>query len=131
MDQNTFIGVGRLARDPEFIPAGRKGDPHARFTLVINRVVAGENGPQADYLTCTLWGEEAIRFCETRAKGDEVGIKARVRTSLVQKAGGGKDFFIEFRVEEVTYGRKSLKNLSPRPEETPTTQAVSKLAGEF
>lgn len=131
MDHNRCHLVGRLTKAPQYIPAGRKGDVHCTFTLAINRVVPLEDGPAADYILCSLWGEEANRFVETRATGDEVGILGRLRTGFVQQADGSRKHFWEVRVEEVQYGRRSLKNLQPRPKEDSTTRAVGRLTTEF
>ncbi len=131
MDHNRCHLVGRLARDPQYIPKGRKGAAHCIFTIAINRVVPMEEGPVADFIQCSLWGEEALRFVEIRAKGDEVGVLGRIRTGFIQQADGGRKFFSEVRVEEVQYGRRSLKNLQPKPREDHTTRAVGRLAMEF
>jgi len=131
MDHNRWHGIGRLTREPEYIPAGRKGEGHCKFTLAVNRVVSNEAGPQADYVPCILWGEESLRFIEVRGKGDEVGIVGRIRTSNIPQADGSTHFHWEVRVDKVMYGRRSLKNLQPSPQETHTTRAVSRLTKEF
>lgn len=131
MDHNRCHLVGRLTKDPQYAPAGRKGDGHCTFTLAINRVVPTEEGPTPDYIQCSLWGEEARRFVELRAKGDEVGVLGRIRTGFVLQGDGSRKFFWEVRVEEVQYGRRSLKNLQPRPREDSTTRAVGRLTTEF
>lgn len=133
MDQNRCFFVGRLVRDPEFHPAGRKGQAHATFTLVVNRVVSNEQGPQADYIPCSLWGEVAKNFCEKRSLGDEVGFFGRIRTSSIPQASGPARHVWEVRVDERTLrlGRRSRKNMAPKPEQTPQTNAVAKLSSEF
>ncbi len=131
MDLNRVHFIGRLTKDPELVPAGRKGKGHAVFTLAINRVVLNGNGPQADYIPCVLWGDEVEKFLASRAKGDEVGIVGRVRTSCIPQASGPPRHFWEIRVDSVEYGRKSLKNLQPKPKETTATRAVGKLTEEF
>lgn len=131
MDHNRVHLIGRLTKDPEFVPQGRRGEAHCTFTIAVNRVVPNESGPQADYVPCSLWGEEAKRFVELRSKGDTVGVLGRIRTSHVPQANGTAKFFWEVRVDEVQYGQRSLKNLQPKPQETPTTRAVSQLAAEF
>lgn len=131
MDQNLIVLVGRLVRPPEYFPAGRRGDPHATFLLVVNRVVPNANGPQADYFPCVLWGEEAKQLCETRGRGDEIGIVGRIRTELLSQPGGKTQFRWEVRVDEIHFGRRSLKNLAPPPEQTPQTRAVARLHQEF
>lgn len=131
MDHNRCHLVGRLAKDPQYVTAGIKGEDHCIFTLAINRVVPMEAGPVADFVLCSLWGEESRRFVEIRAKGDEVGVLGRIRTGFVQQADGSRKHFWEVRVEEVQYGRRSLKNLQPRPKEDSITRAVGQLTTEF
>lgn len=131
MDHNRVHLIGRLTKNPEFLPSGRRGEPHCTFTLAVNRVVPNEKGPQADYIPCSLWGKEAQVFAEDRAKGDEVGVTGRLRTEHVVQPDGSHRFFWEVRVDQVAYGRKSLKNLQGRPQATPATEAVRLLTQEF
>lgn len=132
MDHNRFNAIGRLVKSPEYFPPGRKGQEHCTFTLAINRVVPNEDGPIADFIPCSLWGDEASRFCETRDKGDEVAILGRIRTNFVPQASGDRKFFWEVRVETVEYGRRALKNLRALPrKEDVATRAVETLTTEF
>lgn len=132
MDVNKVYLVGRLTKDPEYLPAGRRGEPSCRFKLAVNRVVANEEGPQTDYIPCILWGEAAVReFIEKAKTGNEVGISGRIRTNHVADAAGNKRFFIEVRVDEVRFGRVALRNLSPRPKADHTVEAVQQLMSEF
>jgi len=132
LDHNRVHLIGRLVKAPQFFPPGRKGHEHCTFSIAVNRVVPNEEGPTADYLPCSLWGPEAVRFCEIRDKGDEVGILGRIRTNFVPQASGDKKFFWEIRVEHVEYGRRALKNLRAAPrQETVATQAVRSLNREF
>lgn len=131
MDHNRSLIVGRLTKRPEYFPAGMRGEEHCTFTVATNRVVSDRTGPKADYIPCSLWGPQAKTFVENRDKGDEVGVIGRIRTNYVQQADGGSRLFFEVRVEEVQMGRKSLKNLQPRPEATTATRAVGRLQNEF
>lgn len=131
MDHNKYVGVGRLARDPEYFPPGMRGEEHCTFTLAINRVVPREDGAVADFIPCSLWGPVARQFVEARAKGDEVGVIGRLRTNLVQKGDGSRQSLMEIRVEEVRMGRKSLTNLRPLPVQDRATQVVARLNSEF
>lgn len=131
MDLNVIMLVGRLTRDPEYHPPGARGQEHCSFTLAVNRVVPDSNGPQADYLPCSLWGPEAKPFFDNRAKGDEVGLTGRLRANRVQEAGGSSRTYFEVRVDEIHKGRRALKNLQPAPKATPTTHAVGRLQSEF
>ena len=131
MDHNRIQLIGRLTKDPVFKEPGRRGDSHCTFILAVNRVVPNEKGPKADYLPCSLWGDEAKRFVETRAKGDEVGLIGRIRTEHVQQDNGDHKFFWEVRVDRVFYGRKSLKNMQLAPAGDNATRAVGQLSEEF
>ena len=131
MDHNRVHLVGRLVRNPEYFPAGRRGQEHCTFSMAINRVVPNEEGPAADYIPCSVWGEEAAAFCERMHKGDEVTCLGRIRTNFVPQADGDRRFFWEVRVDVVDYGRIALKNLRARHIADDTTRAVKKLTEEF
>ena len=131
MDHNRVHLIGRLTKTPEFFSAGRKGPMHCTFTLAINRVVPNQEGPQADYVPCSLWGDEAQKFIESRDRGDTVGLFGRLRTNHVVQADGSYKFFWEVRVEEVFYGMRSLKNLQPKPEKNELTANLGRLSKEF
>ena len=131
MDHNRWHGVGRLVRDPEYFPPGRRGQEHCTFSIAVNRVVPNEEGPTADYLPCSLWGREAANFVEKAHKGDEVAVLGRIRTNFVLQADGARRFFWEVRIDTVHYGRIALKNLQKRHVVDDTTRAVQKLTEEF
>lgn len=132
MDHNRFNAIGRLVKTPEYFSPGRRGQSHCTFMLAINRVVPNEEGPTADYIPCSLWGEEATHFCKVLGKGDEVAILGRIRTNFVPQASGDRKFFWEVRVERVEYGRQALKNLQAQPrQEDVATRAVKTLKKEF
>jgi single-strand DNA-binding protein len=130
VDLNKCNFIGRLTKPPKYLEAGSEGQDRCTFTVAINRVVPDANGPTADYIPCVIWGPEAKHFCECRGVGDEVGVIGRIRTSMVHKAGGTPNFFWEVRVDEISYGRKSMKNLTPKTQDA-NTSAVSTLNSEF
>ncbi len=131
MDHNRFWGIGRLVKDPQHFEAGRRGEPHCTGILASNRVVPSEAGPEADYIPFSIWGEGARQFCEQCARGDTVLIAGRIRTSLVQKAGGGKESYWEVRADKAELIHQSRKNMQPAPKQDSTTAAVGKLNSEF
>ncbi len=131
MDHNRWHGVGRLVRDPKYFPPGRRGKEHCTFSLAINRVVPNEDGPSADYVPCTIWGEQAAELVERVRKGDEITCLGRIRTNFVPQADGDSRFFWEVRVDHISYGRIALKNLRARHSEDDTTRAVKRLTEEF
>lgn len=119
-------------KDAKYFAPGRKGQEHCVFSLAINRVVPNGEGPAADYVPCSVWGPEAKNFVERVRKGDEVCCLGRIRTNLVQQGDGSKEFFWEIRVEQIGYGRSSLKNLHAQPrQQTVATRALEQLTTEF
>ena len=131
MDENTWIGVGRLVRDPEVVPAGRKGPPHILFTVASNQVVARASGPKANYVPCAYWGEDALELAAQMAQGNEVAVVGSIYTDMIDKGNGRHEFFWEIRVEELQLGREALKNLAPRAPQTQQMKAVNRLHREF
>lgn len=49
---NTWVGIGRLVRDPE-VRYTQSGKAVCRFTLAIDRRGNGEK--QADFIQCVAW----------------------------------------------------------------------------
>ena len=131
MNGNTWIGMGRLVRPPEFFPPGLTGDVHATFVLAVNRVVPSRSGPETDYVPCTVWGPLAQELCAQRTTGDEVHVIGRIRTDLIPQADGSREFRVEVRAEQLQLGRRSRKNLQPSPHVDGVTQAVGRLTEEF
>lgn len=130
-DANNVFLVGRLVKPPEYHPAGHRGEEHCTFTLAINRVVPSEQGPEADYVPCSMWGSEVVGFCERCGKGDEIHVRGRIRTSLIPQADGGRKHFWEIRADHVQEGRRSLRNLQSRPRQDRATEALGRLTKEF
>lgn len=131
MDYNRSSFVGRLTRDPEYFPAGARGEAHCTFTLAVNRVVSNQDGPGVDYIPCSLWGPRAQVLKKLMGRGDELGISGRLRVNRVQEANDSFRLFFEIRVEEIHEGCKPLRKLGPQPTSTPVTQAVGSLMREF
>ena len=131
MDHNRFWGIGRLVKDLQHFEAGRRGEPHCTGILVTNRVVPSENGPEADYIPFSVWGESARTLCRTCALGDTLLISGRIRTNLVSKASGEKGSFWEVRADNAQLIHRSRKNMQPSPKRDSTTNAVDRLSREF
>jgi single-stranded DNA-binding protein len=131
LDYNRSGLVGRLVKNPEYFPAGKRGQEHCTFTVVCNRVVPSEKGPEADFILCSLWGPEAREMVERAHKGDELTCIGRIRTAFVAQGDGSRKFFQEVRIDTIRYGAIALKNLRKQQEQDPTVQAVNQLMEEF
>jgi len=128
MNHQCYYAVGRLTRPPKLFPVGRRGQEHATFTLAINRVVPNEEGPGTDYINCVIWGPEARNLFNKSTTGDELQIRAKLRTSYVAKGDGDSEYRLEIRVDRIQYGAVALSNMAGPPKQDDTTIAVGSLS---
>lgn len=103
--------VGRLTSDPEIneVENGRKV---TTITLAVQRSYKNIDGIyDTDFIHCTLWNgiaENTTRYCK---KGDIVGVKGRLQTTIIEEEEDGtKENKLEVIAEKVTF-------LSSRKEE--------------
>ncbi len=82
---NSVMLVGRLAHDID-VKTLESGKEVTRLALAVNRSFKNADGTyDVDYFDCILWDGLAVNtglFCK---KGDTVGIKGRLQTSLYEK----------------------------------------------
>lgn len=111
---NQTIIVGRLVKDPE-LDMTDNGKKVSRITLAVPRSYKNVNGIyETDYIDCTLWtgiAETANTYCK---KGDLIGVRGRIQTSVIEKEDGKKKK-TEVVAEKVTF-------LSPKKNETEDEQ---------
>ena len=82
---NSVMLVGRLAHDID-VKTLESGKELTRLALAANRSLKNADATyDVDYFDCILWDGLAVNtglFCK---KGDTVGIKGRLQTSLYEK----------------------------------------------
>ena len=81
---NQTVIVGRLVDSPE-VRETESGKKVTNITLAVQRSYKNENGEyDTDFVDCTLWQGVAENTAEYCRKGDILGVKGRLETSIDQ-----------------------------------------------
>ena len=81
---NQTVIVGRLVDSPE-VRETESGKKVTNITLAVQRSYKNENGEyDTDFVDCTLWQGVAENTAEHCRKGDILGVKGRLETSIDQ-----------------------------------------------
>lgn len=84
---NQIVLVGRLVSDPE-IKETESGKKVSNITLAVPRSYKNHNGIyETDFIPVTLWNGIAQNTAEYCKKGDMVGIKGRMESSITTDDG--------------------------------------------
>src|SRR5665648_1064764 len=97
-DLNSFIGIGRLTRDPElrYTPGGTGV---CKFGIAINRTYRNQEGNNIEevlFINVTTWGKQAENVSQFLKKGKKrISFEINARTvqflDLVKDTGAGKE----------------------------------------
>jgi single-strand DNA-binding protein len=99
---NQVTLVGRLVRKPEVIESENK-TKRSSITLAVPRNFKNVNGEyETDFIDCILWQNNALNTAEYCDKGDIIGIRGRIQTSVYEKEGT-KIYKKEIIAEKVTF----------------------------
>ncbi len=99
---NSLMMVGRLARDIE-VKTLESGKEVSRITLAVNRSFKNPDGTyDTDFIDCTLWEGLAKNTNEYCRKGDLVGIRGRLQTSVYEK-DNVKHYTLDVIVERISF----------------------------
>lgn len=80
---NQTVLVGRLINDPE-VKKLDSGKEVANITLAVPRAYKNEEGVyETDFIDCTLWNSVAKNTAEYCKKGDLLGVKGKIQTTMV------------------------------------------------
>lgn len=83
---NKCILIGRLTADPE-IRYTQSQKPVASYRLAVDRVFKNEGQPDADFISCVAWGNNA-EFCQKYLhKGMKIAVEGRIQTGSYEKDG--------------------------------------------
>ena len=98
---NQVVIVGRLVEDPKV----EKGENHdySFMRLAVPRSYKNVDGEyETDFINCKLWDAVATNTAEYCKKGDIIGVKGRVETSVYEK-DGEKKYEQSIVAEKVTF----------------------------
>ncbi|WP_315436738.1 single-stranded DNA-binding protein [uncultured Selenomonas sp.] len=99
---NTWVGIGRLTRDPE-VRYTQSGKACAKFTLAIDRRKSGEGNPQADFISCVAWEKTAEVISQYCTKGKKIAVEGRIQTHSYDANDGTKRYVTEVVVNSMEF----------------------------
>ncbi len=104
-DLNSFIGIGRLTRDPElrYTPGGTAV---CKFGIAINRTYRNQDGnniEEALFINVTTWGKQAENVSQFLKKGRRVAISGELRSNNWQDKEGNKRISFEINARTVQF----------------------------
>lgn len=109
---NQVVLVGRLTEDPQIVTT-ENGKKLSTIILAVQRTYKNTEGLyEADFIKCILWNAIAASTTEYCHKGDIVGVKGRIQTSIYDDKDGNKKYATEVIAEKVTF----LTNKKPDEE---------------
>ena len=100
---NQVVIVGRLVEKP-IVEENENGKKVCDIILAVPRSYKNAEGIyETDFIKCTLWNviaENTAKYCE---KGDLVGVKGRLETSVYEKENGEKYRITSVVAEKVSF----------------------------
>lgn len=124
MYNSTFM-VGRLVDKPK-IKEADNGKNFSNITLAVQRPYKNDKGEyDTDFVDCVLWGDVAKNTAEYCEKGDLVGIKGRLQTSLYQK-DGKTNKSMEIIAEKISFLASTQKHKEVENKKSEKTKNKSK-----
>lgn len=100
---NQVIIVGRLVAKP-IIVENENGRKVSEITLAVPRSYKNAEGIyDTDFIKCTLWNDIAEKTIEYCDKGDLVGVRGRLETSVYEKENGEKYRITSVVAEKVSF----------------------------
>lgn len=102
---NKSILFGRLVKDPDIrYTQTQSGElAIANFRIAVNRKYAKENGPNADFFTCTAFGKKAEFVSNYFAKGAKIAVEGRMENDNYENNQGEKVYSVRLMVDDVDF----------------------------
>lgn len=109
---NTLTVVGRLVSDPKIIET--KYMKKAVVTISVPRDFKNLNGIyEADVIDCVIWPGDAQQVCELCKKGDLIGVRGKIQSSVTIDDG---TTYQETRKRELIIVARKVTFLASRKE---------------
>nr|DAR92839.1 MAG TPA: Single strand binding protein [Caudoviricetes sp.] len=99
---NTWVGIGRLTRDPE-VRYTQSGKACAKFTIAIDRRKSGDGNQQADFIQCVAWEKIAEIISQYCTKGKKIAVEGRIQTRSYEAKDGTKRYATEVVVQSMEF----------------------------
>jgi single-strand DNA-binding protein len=95
--------VGRLVQDPE-VKELESGKKVSNITLAINRNFKNVDGVyETDFVDCVIWDGIANNVGEYCKKGDVIGVRGRLQTSLYEDKEGKTMKNLDVVAEKISF----------------------------
>ena len=99
---NTWVGIGRLTRDPN-VKYTQSGKAYASFTLAIARRKSADGNQQADFIQCVAWEKTAEVISQYTGKGRKIAVEGRIQTRSYDAQDGNKRYVTEVVVQSMEF----------------------------
>jgi len=112
MNLNIVQVCGRLTKDVETRTLAN-GNTVSSFSVATNRRYKDKDDQkveEVEYHNITAWGKTGEVIAKWFAKGDEIYIQGRLKTSNWEVEGGGKKYRTDIVAEKFEFGQKSKAN---------------------
>lgn len=116
---NKVVLIGRITKDLEI----RKTQSNASvlsYTLAVNRNFKKEGQPEADFISCVSWNQQADYLSRYAVKGSLVAVEGRIQTRSYD-GQNGRVYITEVITESVNIlDRREKKEPVPYGSQAPT-----------
>ena len=104
-DLNSFIGIGRLTRDPE-LRYTSGGTGVCKFGVAINKTYRNQEGNNVEdvlFINVVTWGKQAENVSQFLKKGRRVAVNGELRSNNWQDKDGNKRVSFEINARTVQF----------------------------
>ncbi|MBO4355950.1 MAG: single-stranded DNA-binding protein [Clostridia bacterium] len=103
LNLNKVILAGRLTADPE-LRTTPQGTQVVRFTVAITRRRAAQGAePQADFINCVAWRQQAEFVSKFFKKGSSICVIGSIMTGSYTAQDGSKRYTTEVQADEINF----------------------------
>ena len=106
---NNVVLMGRITKDIE-LRSTQNGKSVVTFSMAVKRRFAKEGQPQADFINCVAWGQQAEFIAKFFNKGSMIAIVGNIQTRSWDGQDGKKQFATEIIVDEVHFTGEKKEN---------------------
>lgn len=129
---NKVILGGRLAADPELKKTQMNDISVCSFTVAVSRRAprnGGEQQPQADFIDCVAWRQQAEFLSKYFRKGSSICVVGSLQKRPWTDNNGAKRYSTEVVVDEIQFVDSKSDGISREftPDAAPQTPAYSTL----
>lgn len=116
---NSVCLIGRLTKDPE-LKTTSSGKPMSVFTLAVQRSYLKDGQPDADFIRCVAWGNNAENLCQYMRQGSMVAVVGRIQTSNFENRDGSRSYIVQVVCDTVQFLEKKEKREDRHEMEEPS-----------